>query len=585
MPCPEYCPTDAFQMPLIIPAYYPPLSTTVADEVTLDENWDDDTLFKQYLRSLPEPTEVSEFGRLDARVRCVRARIRELVRARTQLAPHRNASLEGELAKENFRRKVLGWRLFRILELPAELLVEIFRYVVLSTHVGEGEVEQKQRLTWVCRHFRHIAIKDGTLWGRIVFNDAPPWERSQNFLHRADATPLDIHIDDTGDGMRQLSETEITYLAYMLKLRARNLRSLSVSLANRLGPWFFISMFHDVSAPMLDYFQLDLGLLGNPYLWAKNIFHDPESAAPIPLFNGDAPNITRLQLNGISVKWNTIQSQNLRTLDLRRLAPDVSPTIEEFRALISAPNLAKMRLHAASPVPAEGQQRLPAVYMPKLQELRLTDLSCEAAMTVLACMHAPGVRILSFICFAGMDYTPFYAMLRPYFPKVEVLILEDVQVENTENARGYFTCWLDMMTNLRLLSSQREPTETILSLLSQSPVRYRSPLHPLSRARQGAPPLSRVLNIDILAPALRELDLDEVDPGALAYTCVQRDMAGFPLSTIKVPRDIWDGWAIQERDMLKFLDKRLVVPSEIPPDGITSEEQLIRDEMEPEIRV
>ncbi|EPT01497.1 hypothetical protein FOMPIDRAFT_1085927, partial [Fomitopsis schrenkii] len=402
---------------------------------------------------------------------CVRGRIRELNRLRKQVEPRKIVSLDGEVAKEKFRRKVLGWQLFLVNELPPELLVEIFRYVVLSTHVMFGEPLQKLRLTWVCKHFRELALADGLLWGRIVFNDPAPWTRSLTFLERAKETPLDLCLDDSAEGVPNFTHNQVMYLGQRFRVKAHNIRSLVVSLNDWIGPWFILKLFANVSAPLLDYFQLDRGW--EPYLWTTTAFPDPDSRAPIPFCNNDAPNIARLTLNGISVKWCTIHTGKLRTLDIRRLAPDVCPTTAEFRALISAPNLTKMHLHAAAPLlPPEGQPRLPPVYTAKLRELRLGDMTCDAAMNVLYSIHAPDVRIFALSKLGGMDYTPLFEMLTRRFAKVEILTLANVQVEDTVQARAHLITWVDMMMGLRVFRVEGLSTYAILKILVTDPWPY-----------------------------------------------------------------------------------------------------------------
>ncbi|TFY50972.1 hypothetical protein EVJ58_g10803, partial [Rhodofomes roseus] len=303
---------------------HPPLSPTVAEETRISDHWNDDALFQTYLHRLPEPThdQVMETGRIHARVKCSRARIRDLNILRKQILPRQSAQIDSDLAKEMFRRKVLAWQMFRVNELPAELLVEIFRYVVLSTHVMRGEATQKLRLTWVCRRFREVAIGDGVLWSRILFTDPSPWSRSLTFFERAAEAPLDICINDIAfPKVPTISHQQVMFLVEIFRTKAHNIRSLIFSLSDWLCPWFALKMFENVdNANRLELLQVDRGW--EPYLWSASHFRNPESREPLVLLGGNTPSLKTLILNGISLNWDTVNTANLRALDIRRLTRD-----------------------------------------------------------------------------------------------------------------------------------------------------------------------------------------------------------------------------------------------------------------------
>ena len=519
-----------------------------------------------------------EFGRLDARIRVVRARIRDLSDTCAKMS-RKSAVMESELAKEKFRLKALRWQLFRVHLLPTELLVEIFRYVVLSTHVMDGEPTQKLRLTWVCRRFREVALADGILWGRIVFKDPAPWERSLTFFDRAGETPLDLYLKDMADGVPRLSHYQVTFLMERLKTKAHNIRSLILSLNDWLCPWFVINVFSDVSAPQLSYMHLDRG--DNPYLWTTTGFKQGVSGRPLPLFNGEAPNVARLILNGISVRWDSIQTAKLCVLNISRLAADVSPTLEQFRALLAAPNLSKLCLHAAAPpLLPRGQKHPPAVYMPKLLELRLGDLTCDSVTNVLSCLEAPEVRILALMHMAGMDYTELFKMLQWRFEKVEMLLLINVQLQSLA-AQVFAVTWIDMMMDLRVLTVEGPWTIPFLRILITDPKPYRSKNHFFER---NVPPQSMLDDINTVAPRLHTLNVAEVAPHQLAIILGRRELGGHPLSVVTIPKPIWQQWAPELQGLLAFLGNRIRLALDYP-DHITKEEAKIRARIDPDFEV
>src|SRR6202030_2282743 len=107
-----------------------------------------------------------------------------------RLAPTINDGLEVTYTELRVKRDMVYWRIFRINELPTEILANIFRYVVWSSpkpHVG---VKFRLWITWVCRHWRRIAISDFTLWNAIWIRDVPPHEQSLTWFERAGTAPL-----------------------------------------------------------------------------------------------------------------------------------------------------------------------------------------------------------------------------------------------------------------------------------------------------------------------------------------------------------------------------------------------------------
>lgn len=515
-----------------IPNLYPPLSPTVAEETHISEHWNDDALFQTYLFCLPDPThdQVMETGRIHARVKCSRARIRDLNILRKQILPRQSSHIDNDLAKEKFRRKVLAWQMFRVNELPAELLVEIFRYVVLSTHVMRGEATQKLRLTWVCRRFREVAIGDGVLWGRILFTDPAPWPRSLTFFERAAEAPLDICINDIAfPKVLKINHQQVMHLVQVLETKAHNIRSLIFSLNDWLCPWFALKMFEDVdNANKLELLQVDRGW--DPYLWSAGHFRNPDSRVPIALLSGNTPSLKTLILNGMSINWDTVNTANLRALDIRRLTRDVAPTVQQFRALLQAPNLMKLYLHSAIPR-FDGPPLIEPVFVPNLRELRLGDMSCQSVMNVLRCIHAPEVRILALLSMTGTDYTPVFEMLTGRFPDTQVLELASVQVEDSAAAREHVMRWFDSMPYLRVLKVESMQTPALFHYLLEDPQEFRDSSHPYSEWPYNASPSHmHSLNID-----LRTLVTDKIPAEELAFFAKEREEDLLPLAVVTIP--------------------------------------------------
>ena len=581
----------------------PLLGDTLAEEVTLLEHCEDETLFLKYLQTIPEPTQVMEHGRINARLKVVRGRIRDLSHLRETL-PRRSAVVDNDLAKEKFRLKALKWQLFRINELPAEVLVEIFRYVVLSTHVTVDDTTQKLRLTWVCRRFRGVALEDAILWGSITFNDPAPWERSLTFFARAKETPIEIWLDDTEEGVPRLNRHQVLVLAGRLKAKAHVLRSLAITLDDWACAWFFLNAFADVSAPQLEYMQLHRGDK-HPHLWSAARFPDPESAGPIPLFNSEAPNVSCLFLKGISVDWDSVKTAKLVELNIHQLAVDVCPTMEQFRALLAAPNLMSLDMEEAGPIPLPPDEPYEEpVFMPKLRRLRIDCMRCETAVDILSCINAPDVRMLAFERMYAMDNTDLFEMLPGTFEKVEMLTLVEVQLDESDMI-AHATTWIDMMTGLRVLQVGGMWTSTYLSIFVTDPEPHRSPRHFFKR--NTPPPASMLGDVHTVAPSLHTLCVvGEAQERDLAVVLTLRETGYLkeeweelvkerdaqdgdgpkphPLSVVTISAEAWhERWGPHIREMTAFLGDRLQI-HENPVEHITREEARIRASFDPRFK-
>ncbi|KZT75040.1 hypothetical protein DAEQUDRAFT_18240 [Daedalea quercina L-15889] len=557
--------------------FYPPLGLTVAEEVRILERWDDDAVFRRYLQCQPEPTEVMEYGRIRARVKCVRARIRDLNILRKQIEPRQSSYIDADLAKVLFRRKVLAWHMFLINQLPVELLVEIFRYVVLGTHVMRGEDTQKLRLTWVCRHFREVALADGVLWSRIVFTDPPPWTRSLTFFSRTGEAPIDLCVNDiTFPNIPALDRYQVAALVERFLTKARNIRSIVFSLTDWVCPWFVLRFLSEVPMPRLEYFQLDRSW--EPYLWSPAQFRNPVGWESVALCAGAAPNLQKLFLNGISVNWDTVHTAKLRALDIRRLAPEASPTLQQFRALLQAPNLMKIYLHSAVPQFPEGQHLPEPIHMRNLRELRLGDMNCVSVQNILRSIHAPDIRILALYHMLGEDYTPLFELLTGRFPKVQVLTASALQIENNDVAKRHAIRWFDSMPDLRVLKAESLPNAVLFSCLLDDPWKHRDRDHPYMR---GPPDPSDIDKMNTLLPDLHTLVVDKVTAADLMWFTKERDMDGHPFSLVTVPEQIWKQWTPLQQSALAFLDKRLQLIFN-HPHNVTKEEADIRVELDEE---
>lgn len=355
--------------------------------------------------------------------------IRHLETERSQMMPRRDLRIEQRLFMAHLDYKVHFGRIFRINHLPPEVLSNIFRYVIWSAEGPDRGVRWRLWVTWVCRHWREIALSDPVLWNAIWFKDLPNFERSLAWLERSADAPLDIRINDTK--RNPISPAEMHNLLNKLVDKLSNIRILIIVI-HEWDPILVVlhalRVVQEKSLPMI-LERLEIHRSGSPYVQIGAGYEPDFYSKPIPLFGGaTVPSFNYLSLNSLHIDWANSVLTNLTTIDLRRIALNRAPTLSQFRALLAgSPALNKLLLDGAGPARDHVNQGMKPVHIPSLRILILGDFSLSYAVYICSQIFAPNVSDLTIMNLVGDDYSGLYDLLRSKMPLVKILTLYNVE--------------------------------------------------------------------------------------------------------------------------------------------------------------
>ncbi|KAH9065807.1 hypothetical protein EDB87DRAFT_1593236 [Lactarius vividus] len=368
-------------------------------------------------------------------------------------------SLLADLAEASWRRKALLWRTFPFDSLPAEIIVNIFRYAIWSTPSAFEGVLLRFRLTWVCQSWRHIVVNDQTLWNTIWFKDSKiGYSRSRLFFERAGTATLDLRIEDddktrvnpdqpmTGETMHQIMD--------IITTKASQLRMLIVVVEMWPPVLVLLDRLHKSSKSLRQLERVEIHRTGRPYRWDGPEHPISDYHHALTLCNGHTSQVTSLCLNGLHLNWDKCLLANLTVLDLRRMPPDLGPSLNRFREMLqSSPGLKKLSLDGAGPVPPTRVTRrpLPPVFLPQLESFILGDMPIDYAVFCAGIIHAPSVRELTLLNLGGDDHALLLKALTEKFPELLILALYCLEVATTPQNARIVAQWLLSMPKVKFL--------------------------------------------------------------------------------------------------------------------------------------
>ncbi|KAJ7897058.1 hypothetical protein B0H14DRAFT_2676786, partial [Mycena olivaceomarginata] len=345
------------------------------------------------------------------------------------------------------------FRLFRINDLPTEIISNILRF---------RPVEARLRVT-------EIALNDSTLWNAVWFRGSGPrTDRAWAWLDRARQAPLDVRIDgDTQDeGVDDASElSSIFDLSAEPSMSAADMRPMLLRLFTKLAAIRMLIIVVDdwksalsvlellgilgppCGVPLLQRFEVHRGGLRNEerktVVW-PNLISQPFIGGIVP------PSLDYLSLNGVPIDWGRSVVQNLTTFDIRRLPASHSPTAARFREILaSCPRLQKLSLDGAGPI-FEDQSTVP-VDLPHLRTLVVADFAVKYVMFLFSQFSAPDVNDLTLMNLCGDNYLPLFLQLTSVFTKIRLLTCYSIQFDVSPLGLASMTRWLDSMPLLTYL--------------------------------------------------------------------------------------------------------------------------------------
>ncbi|CAL1695047.1 unnamed protein product [Somion occarium] len=509
--------------------------------------WDSEELLKAHLQSLPS---TSSQRPIDWSASCMRAQewkqlVHVLERRKLSIAPQEDSELEKDLAVLRFSLKVLSWALFPINHLPVEILNLIFRFVIQDSVRPQTYNYHRMLLTWVCHHWREVALNNKILWSSIWFQDLPPYECSLTFLERAGDAPLDIRIGDrerhpydVQDPTKLTTEQATLVLDAMMK-KLRTLRSFVGVIYRWDVAILVVRKFHEagVVPVSLEHFELHrTGVLHEG--WQPH-----EIQNPFRLINEVAPRLTSLTIDGLVPDLTRLPMTNLTSLDLRRTNLFIGPSVVQFKHMIQgSPNLYKLSLVAAGPHQDGNGGSHDPIRINSLRELVIGDfIDVDYALFLVSLIDAPNVMSLDLHNLFGGDCTPLLRLLTRRFLKIRLLSLYMIRIEEVEGRRtlAIIIKFFQHMPELELLKIGHVPV-LFLFALSADPRDLGQPNPEDDNAMAERDGIYTIPNADlshfpVVCPKLRYLHFQSVDSTLIKTLLSERSSAGLRFSKVYTP--------------------------------------------------
>ncbi|TCD62401.1 hypothetical protein EIP91_006929 [Steccherinum ochraceum] len=508
-------------------------------DARLLDKWDDPGLLRVHLQHTREPSPDlhMDLAVLKARAQILKARIRDLDDSRAQSSSSGNEALDIELAASRFKRKILLWLMFPINDLPPEILATIFHMVLNASETPMQAVLHRLHLTWVCGHWRHVAINDKLFWNVIWFRDRPPFPRSLAWIGRAGSAPLEIRIDEmkrrpeeTVDPPK-LKKEEVEELLDKLLVKVATIRTLVVVLGSWPAASAVLEKLRDAGTPAsMERFELHR-TMAHPTSSTPIVLADPDDDyEPLALCSGVAPRLRWLVLNGIPIDWHHSPLSNLTTLDLRRMAMHTSPSLTRWAEVLkSCPRLYRLSLDAAGPrldQSSETPTIIEPVELSNLRDLYIGDVSAPYAKTVLSTFTAPGLTSLTLMNLISEDYGTVLEAITESYPLLRVLALYHVNVYRIDVNLFRVSRFLDSVPKLEYLKLSR-CAQIVLECFLENPREYRrTPLLPVHR--EITAPTGR----EVMCPDLRYMSLHYQDMSQVLILTQGRQQLEKPLQKV-----------------------------------------------------
>ena len=529
-----------------------------------------------FMRSQPEPLsrdpdEIISANKRDAAI--LKARIAEILRS-PQLTTQPSQLFT--LAEAHWKRKVLLWRTFPFNSLPEEIIVNIFRYAIWSTLNSFEGALLRFRLTWVCQYWRHITIHDQTLWNTIWFKDPKiGYSRSRLFFERAGTATLDLRIEDdikmrvnpdqpmTGEEMEQIMDIVTT--------KSDQIRMLVVVVELWPPVLVLLDRLHRSSESLRQFERVEIHRTGRPYRWDGPSYPLRDYHHALTLCNGRTGLINSLCLNGLHLDWDKCLLANLTTLDLRRMPPDLGPSLNRFREMLeNSPNLRKLSLDGAGPVPPTSPTKLPLppVLLPRLESFIIGDMPISYAVFCAGVIHAPGVRELTLLNLGGDDHAPLLKALTDKFPELLILTLYCLNVtKNPQNAR-VMAQWLLSMPKVKFMRVAGMGQHMFAAFFSDGRFHNRDDI-PLIPSPEEKAAIEATGSRIPFCPHLEAIEAQHIDTEVVVKLVRARLAFGVPLKKLYIHHQWLQNMTDQDKTIFQFFGPNFIfvtVPMTLTPD-------------------
>ncbi|KAI1789810.1 hypothetical protein LXA43DRAFT_1019688 [Ganoderma leucocontextum] len=438
--------------------------------------WENEVLTTKYLSTVGGPFHMDDATRalLHTRVIMFKVRIAELTRLRQRLQ-WPSEIISRELAGHLWKHRFLTRALFRICELPDEVLGIIFTYVVYSSPITTMKQYHATRnvLTSTCRRFRSVALEHRTLWSMVFFTDRAPWELSFRALSQAGTAPLTVGFGVNPNftlhhGCKPLKAGEINAILAGLAPSVPHLQGVTAIIDDnamaKFCRWLTPAGPHASPLETLQTLRLHFapedGATGQPTAGPSTTLFNEHSMVP---------NLSTIVLDGIRIDWDNQSPRvfgNVRELILlsgSRPLPNI-PSAKWSQILsCAAATLVRLDLRRVWVDDEDDESPPPTrVELPNILELTISYDHSDAQGTefTLAHMHMPRLACLN-IESTLPRRTNFSRLLGEtygHFPQLRVLSLRFVLCEGTPRPEPVrndyfleFGRWLRAMPRLKVL--------------------------------------------------------------------------------------------------------------------------------------
>ncbi|KAG2156627.1 uncharacterized protein EDB93DRAFT_923591 [Suillus bovinus] len=450
-----------------------------------------------------------------------------------------------------FKRNIFYWRNFRMNDLPPEIITHIFRIAAWSTTTPAEGTHIRLLLTSVCTKWRRLMIEDCTLWSAIWFRDPPPYERSMEWFKRAGGAPLDIRINEH-DADWKSKDDDFRYKEDDHRFTPKQMEELMDKIFVKVSQIRMLVLVVDNWPPalvVLDKLQkaayagnvinmerIEIHRMGRPLIW-------PEPGhTPSVLFGGQTRALKYLCLRGVHIDWNATPLSNLSTIDLRKIAMNVAPTLNRFReVLLACPRLQKLSLDGAGPQPSARMPDHIPINLPHLKVLIIGDFSLVYSCYILSQFKAPNVRDLTLMNLSGDDYTTMITAITGRYKELRLLTLYTVNISPTEKgtkAMVRFLYAIPCLSYLRIASMNWH----VIEAFNEDPREY--------GLGKDIDTRSFPQNRPVLCPKLQTLEFQQLSGTKVAEWATRRKVLGAPLRRVYVNSPYISNVTAEEADMI-----------------------------------
>ncbi|KAJ8084470.1 hypothetical protein AAF712_004371 [Marasmius tenuissimus] len=503
----------------------------------------------------PRPLSREEIDNIRAECVALASEAEKLVADRPK-PPELNQSLEQTIWLKRLEYKIKYFRIFPINDLPIEIISNILRFVIWSAPNPTLGILWRLQITWVCKHWRHAAISDPTIWNAVWFRDAPPFTRSLAWVERAGSSQLDLRINDS-EG-RTYTDVDIKPLLVHLHPKLSNLRMLILLFENWEPILAILKWIEEAGRAGMEFNieRFELHRTGSPYIWPGMHFEPTGYGdALFTLFGGQrVPSLSYFTVNGVHLDWDKSVLENLTTLDLRRMPVTLCPSLHRFRQLLTlSPRLEKLSLDGAGPSGAPNPQHgLQPIECAHLKTLVIANFTVHYIHSIMSHFSAPNLKDLTFMNLFQGDYTPLYEYVTSRFPTVKLLTLYTIEL--IPSAINPFVRWLNSMPSLVYLRVAALPPSVLASFLYEPELLMRHPAlkdQELASRMQiradpapGSPTANRRRQLPkpedakIICPSLRVIECQRMEESLLIDFGKARKMLGVPINKIYIPPEM-----------------------------------------------